>query len=880
MKYYKNIFAILLFGISLLLYIQIPQYASAQTTEMAKGYLDNPVSGATLIGTKEVSGWFLDGSGVASIEVLVDGTVVGQATYGDARTDVQSAFPEFNNGNAGFHYALDTTKFSDGQHTLSIRETGMNGRVTTLPGSTITISNANTKGYVDNPVSGATLIGTKMVSGWFLDGSGVARIEVLLDNKVVGQATYGDARPDVRNAYPEFNNGNAGFHFALDTTKFSDGQYTVSIRETSTNGRITTLPGSTINISNDITRGYLDNPVSGTTLIGTKMVSGWFLDGSVVAEIEVLVDNKVVGQATYGDARPDVRNAYPEFNNGNAGFHFALDTTQFNDGQHTVSIRETSKNGRITTIPASTVTITNDITRGYIDNPVPDATLIGTKTVSGWFLDGIGVAKIEVLVDGSLVGEATYGNERTDVHKAFPEFNNGNAGFHYELDTTKFSDGQHTVTIRETAANGRVTTLPAVSVSFANVKAYVDNPIVGATLTGTKNISGWFLDASGVAKIEVLMDGTLVGEATYGAARTDVEQAFPDFNNGNAGFHYALDTTQFQDGQHTVTIRETATNGRVTTLPEIPVTVANVKGYMDNPIPGTILRGTKTISGWFLDTSGVTKIEVLVDGSVVGEATYGASRSDVQHAFPDFNNGNAGFHYELDTTQFPDGQHTITIRATGTNGRVTTLPVSHVKFRQSLKVFLDPGHGGSDPGAIWGSYHEADLNLAVAKKVQALLLNQGYEVYMSRQSDTYLGLIDRPQMANNLATDIYVSIHTNSTGLGAATASGIESYYYKYYPNYPSKINEAMHNNPERVLKSVVLTNMIQENMVSYTGANNRGTDGETFAVIREAAMPATLLEMGFINNANERQKLFTDSYQNQLAQAIADGIHEYFRIY
>ncbi|MEH7250221.1 N-acetylmuramoyl-L-alanine amidase, partial [Neobacillus niacini] len=400
------------------------------------------------------------------------------------------------------------------------------------------------------------------------------------------------------------------------------------------------------------------------------------------------------------------------------------------------------------------------------------------------------------------------------------------------------------------------------------------------TLTGTKNVSGWFLDSTGVEKIEVMVDGTLVGKATYGAARSDVQKAFPEFNNEKGGFNYVLDTTKFPDGQHTVVIRETGTNGRITLLPDIPVSISNVKGYMDNPITGSLLRGTKDISGWFLDASGVAKIEVLVDGSVVGEATYGDARPDVKTAYPDFNNEMAGFHYALDTTKFTEGKHTVTIRGIGTNGRVTTLPASHVTFRQSLKVFLDPGHGGSDPGAIWGNYHEADLNLAVAKKVQALLIKQGLQVYMSRNNDTYLGLIDRPQMANNLATDIYVSIHTNSTGLGVTTASGIESYYYKYDPNYPSKINEAMHNNSERILKSVILTKFIQENMVSYTGANDRGTDGETFAVIREAAMPATLLEMGFINNTSDRQKLFTDFYQNQLAQAIADGIVEYFRIY
>ena len=202
------------------------------------------------------------------------------------------------------------------------------------------------------------------------------------------------------------------------------------------------------------------------------------------------------------------------------------------------------------------------------------------------------------------------------------------------------------------------------------------------------------------------------------------------------------------------------------------------------------------------------------------------------------------------------------------------------KDKQPLTVFLDPGHGGSDPGAIGGGYREADLNLAVAKKVQILLLNRGYKVYMSRTNDTTVALLDRSRMANNLEPDIFVSIHHNSTGSGATSSYGIESYYYQYFPDYPPKINVDMHNNPERISKSVTLANLIQENMVDYTGAYDRGTYGETFSVIRESAMPATLLELGYINNSSERQKLVTDSYQNKLARAIADGIHEYFEIY
>jgi len=198
-------------------------------------------------------------------------------------------------------------------------------------------------------------------------------------------------------------------------------------------------------------------------------------------------------------------------------------------------------------------------------------------------------------------------------------------------------------------------------------------------------------------------------------------------------------------------------------------------------------------------------------------------------------------------------------------------------FKKAKSVFLDPGHGGSDPGAMAGGYTEAGLNLAVAKKVEKLLKDRGYIVYMSRTSDTYLSLLDRSKKANELNPDIFVSIHHNSTGSGSTTASGIESYYYKYNPAYPSVINSDKHNDPNRVMKSTLLADLIQNEMISATDATNRGIDGETLAVLRETAVPATVLELGFINNTAERKKLVTSSYQNKLAKAITDGIEEYF---
>ncbi|WP_413307030.1 Ig-like domain-containing protein [Bacillus sp. 1P10SD] len=539
----------------------------AMTYGSAIGMIDSPVSGLKVNDNINISGWFLDDGGVSKIEVLVDGKVTGQAIYGDARPDVQNAYPNYYNGNAGYHYLLDITQLSGGIHSITVRETGKSGYVTTLPERTITVSPV--RGILDSPTSDSHLKGIHNVSGWFLDENGVSKIDVLVDGKLAGQATYGDVRPDVQRAYPEYNNGNAGFHYSLDTTNFSDGPHTVTVRETSTSGRVTTLAEKPVTISN--VKGYLDNPADNSNIKGSTNVSGWFLDESGVAKIEILVDDRVAGQAVYGDARTDVRKVFPEYNNGNSGYHYSFDSSRFNDGPHTITVRETGTNGKVTTLPERNVTFSN--VKGYMDNPTPSSKLTGITNVSGWFLDTSGVSKIEILVDGAVVGQAVYGDARLDVKSAFPEYNNVKSGYHYPLDTTRFSEGIHTVTVRETGENGFVTTLLENKVTFTNtVKSYLENPTSDTKLKGITNVSGWFLDPSGVSKIEVLIDGEIAGQAFYGDERVDVKNVFPEYNNGNAGFHFALDTTRYIQGIHTLTVRETGKNGQIKLMPEITVT--------------------------------------------------------------------------------------------------------------------------------------------------------------------------------------------------------------------------------------------------------------------------------------------------------------------
>ena len=191
-------------------------------------------------------------------------------------------------------------------------------------------------------------------------------------------------------------------------------------------------------------------------------------------------------------------------------------------------------------------------------------------------------------------------------------------------------------------------------------------------------------------------------------------------------------------------------------------------------------------------------------------------------------------------------------------------------------IFLDPGHGGSDSGAVSNGLREKDLTLSVYNKVSSRLASLGYSVLTSRNTDKDVGLVDRADQANKSNADMFLSIHFNAGGRGASY--GIETYYYKAHPEYIPAINKAKHNDPERLEKSRKLAQKIQQSLVRKTGAYDRGVKRETFAVLRETSIPSILVELGFIDNQAEANKIKTNEYQEKLADGIVDGIVEYYK--
>ena len=200
------------------------------------------------------------------------------------------------------------------------------------------------------------------------------------------------------------------------------------------------------------------------------------------------------------------------------------------------------------------------------------------------------------------------------------------------------------------------------------------------------------------------------------------------------------------------------------------------------------------------------------------------------------------------------------------------------KGQYSNTIFLDPGHGGQDSGAFYYNVAEKDLNMQIYRKLRAKLEELGYKVLTSRDSDIDVDFVtERSRMVNKTNSDIFISIHFNATGSAYSKASGIQTYSYRDEPDYPSKINQYWHNHSDRMSESKRLAAAIHSSLLAETGAKDAGLLESSYAVLRETAKPAVLLELGYMDNFSENQQIRDSHYQDKLVAGIVKGIQKYY---
>ncbi|MFI5143467.1 MAG: N-acetylmuramoyl-L-alanine amidase [Thermoanaerobaculales bacterium] len=214
--------------------------------------------------------------------------------------------------------------------------------------------------------------------------------------------------------------------------------------------------------------------------------------------------------------------------------------------------------------------------------------------------------------------------------------------------------------------------------------------------------------------------------------------------------------------------------------------------------------------------------------------------------------------------------------------------------RSGPLVILDPGHGGEDQGAKGpGNELEKDITLAVARATAARLQAAGVATRLTRDGDETVPLIDRTALANRLQATVFISIHANASA--AKGAKGAETYYMSADASDPRAAQAAAQENagapPDTVQlilwdlahvanlnNSARLARTLQEKLNTLQSTRDRGIRQAPFYVLTGATMPAALVEVGFLSNPEEANRLLGRDAQDQIAAALADAIGEFIR--
>ena len=548
-----------------------------------------PVNGATVSGTVTVSANAADDVAVASVQFQLDGSNLGAAV---------SAAP--------YSISWDTTTATTGNHTLTAIATDTSGNAATSTGVTVTVNNNDVTPpsvSITSPANNATVSGTVTVSATASDNVGIASVQFQVDGANVGSALT-----------------SAPYNFSWNTTSVSNASHMLTAVAKDAAGNTATSAVVTVTVNNTDTTPptvSITSPANNATVNGTITVSATASDNVGVASVQLQVDGANVGAA-----------------DTTAPYNFSWNTTSVSNASHTLTAVAKDAAGNTTTSAGVKVTVNNSDTTPptvSITSPANNATVNGTITVSATASDNVGVASVQLQVDGANVGAA-----------------DTTAPYNFSWNTTSVSNASHTLTAVAKDAAGNTTTSAGVKVTVNNSDTTpptvsITSPANNATVNGTITVSATASDNVGVASVQLQVDG-----ANVGAADT------------SAPYSFSWNTTSVSNASHTLTAVAKDAAGNTTTSAGVKVTVNNTDTTpptvsITSPANNATVNGTITVSATASDNVGVASVQLQVDGANVGAADTSAPYS-----------------FSWNTTSVSNASHTLTAVAKDAAGNTTT----------------------------------------------------------------------------------------------------------------------------------------------------------------------------------------------------------------
>ncbi len=769
--------------------------------------------------------------------------------------------------------------------------------VQAVENSQITARDTRTLMAIDTPLNGVTAVKSISVEGWALSLNGVKGINIYLDNLLVGTTKPNISRPDVDAVYPGYPQGDtSGYKYNIDLSTYSEGSHKLKVEVVGNNG-ISVKEEREIKVSKSgKSKMSIDKPLPNANVTSNTVdITGWGINLVGVEKISFYLNGKLKGETKPSISRPDVINVYPDYalNNKNSGYKYTMDLSGKLLGRNKITVEVKGKDGsvikedRYINVPDSSLPI-----KTSIDKPL-STDVIGSSTfeIRGWGLHPAGIKIFNIYANGKLVLSTAPNVDRKDVIAAFPKYGaDSKVGYLATLKREWFNNGANTISLEVVGEDGtskredrtiNLVTLP--------IKTSIDAPLATDKINNVDvNVKGWVLHPAGIKAINIYLNNDLINSMVPNVDRPDVTTIFKGYPSGSkVGYSYTIKKDTIPAGVNKITI-EVVGNDNTKKQEDRTFAMNKLKYDMavDTPKANSNIDGNKLIiSGWALSPSRVSGIHIYVDGKLIGKTGLSVSRPDVNAAFPGYPEGNmVGYSLTGDISSFSQGKHTLEVYVFSNDGH---LEYRFIPFYKGSKktIVIDPGHGGSDPGALATHngirYEEAKLNLAISLKLKAKLESAGYNVVMTRTVDSQgPSLEDRAKFANNSGAIFFVSIHHDSYN---GSAKGSSTHYSTWRPNIDNE-GTYVENGityDRTPSQPAIDSKTIAQKMataVSSVGFYNRGPRDHNLYVTRNTNMASVLVECGFIDSPVDILNIKDNLKQDMTAQQIFNTIKEFYK--
>jgi hypothetical protein len=595
-------------------------------------YLISPAPGGYFNGTLAVSAHASDTSGIGAVQYEIDGNPSGPALVAP-----DSA------GGYTYSASLDISALAPGVHTLTESATDSAGNTTTITPVSFTVASAGAlQVTVASPSDWAFARGSETVTATPSGGNGPYSVQFSVDGAATGSPVTG-----------------APYSFSWDTTKTFDGTYTLTATVTDHDGHTTTSPAVHQTVDNTPPSTYLISPGAGGYFSGTLAVSAHASDASGIGAVQFKIDGTPAGTTLVA---PDTAGGYT--------YSTSLDISKLTAGHHTLTVVATDSAGETATSTAVQFTVSSSALTVALPLP-PDWTFArGTVPVSADPSGGNGAYSVQLYVDGTAAGSP-----------------DTTAPYNFSWDTTKTSDGPHTLTAVVTDTDSDTATSSVVHVTVDNTapSTYLISPAPGGYFNGTLAVSAHASDGSGIATVQYQIDGKPAGAPLTA----------PDTAGGYA-YSASLDISKLTAGHHTLDDVATDAAGNTATSAPVSFTVSSGPPQVVLTLPPDWTFGHGTVPVTASPSGGVTpySLQLYVDGTPSG--------SPISTSSP--------YTFSWDTTKLNDGTHTVSVGLTDADGDTATSATVHITVDNTAPTtyLVSPAAGAWFTGALPVSAHASD----------------------------------------------------------------------------------------------------------------------------------------------------------------------------